>query len=274
MKLEGINGSTKVYGIVGDPISAVRSPELFNAIFSKENINAVFIPIHVGKSDMATVWAGLKSIQNLAGIVVTMPHKSSVAQLIDELGETGKFLGSVNAVRRESDGRWIGDMFDGHGFVDGLRAEGHDPQGWKVSLHGLGGAGCAIAYALARARVSSICLNDVNKDQIVKLMDQLQAEFPEIEICNGNSAGICLDAEINATPLGMNADDPLPFDPKKLPATTLVVDVITKPEITPLLHLAMQTGHRVHTGKHMHLGQARMAARFFGFEQILNINKS
>jgi shikimate dehydrogenase len=64
----------------------------------------------------------------------------------------------------------------------------------------------------------------------------------------------------------MRPDDPLPFDPAVLPASTLVVDVITKPEITPLLQRAEQTGHRIHTGRHMHAGQAVEAARFFGFD--------
>ena len=73
-----------------------------------------------------------------------------------------------------------------------------------------------------------------------------------------------VDIAINATPLGMRAGDPLPFDPALLPAATLVVDVITKPEITPLLERAAATGHRVHPGRHMYLGQANDIAAYFG----------
>jgi shikimate dehydrogenase len=62
----------------------------------------------------------------------------------------------------------------------------------------------------------------------------------------------------------MRPDDLLPFDPGALPRSTLVVDVITKPVITPLLAQAQQSGHRVHPGSHMHAGQAIEAARFFG----------
>lgn len=268
MKLEGIDGSTQVYGIIGDPVSAVRSPQVFNDMFSQENINAVFIPIHVGKNELAMVWAGLTSIRNLAGIVVTMPYKSSLAGLIDELGDTGKFVGAVNAARRNSDGSWYGDMFDGHGFVDGLRKEGNEPKGWRVSQYGVGGAGGAIAFALAQAGISSICLHDLNQDKCKDLVERLQEKFPEVKVYNGCASGMRFDAVINATPLGMQENDSLPFDPSDLPATTLVVDVVTKPEMTRLLILAAKTGHRVHTGRHMHLGQARLAARFFGFDKL------
>jgi shikimate dehydrogenase len=268
VKLEGIDGSTRVYGIIGDPVSAVRSPEVFNAMFEKENVNAVLIPIHVGKDDLAKAWAGLTSIRNMAGIVVTMPHKSRAAELVDELGETGKFVGAVNTVRREPDGRWTGDMFDGLGFVEGLRAQGHEPRGWKVSLHGLGGAGSAIAFALAKAGVSCIYLYELDESRRDSVVSRLKEQFPQLVVRIEKASGIQLDAAINATPMGMKTDDHMPFDPAKLAPTTLVVDVITKPEMTPLLTLAANTGHRVHTGKHMHLGQARLAAEFFGFGKL------
>jgi shikimate dehydrogenase len=281
VRLEGIDGSTQVYGIIGDPVGSVRSPEVFNAMFSHENVNAVFIPIHVGPDDLVKAWEGLKSIKNLTGIVITMPHKSRMAELLDELGDTGKFLGSVNTAKRGPDGRWTGDMFDGHGFVDGLRREGHEPEGWKVQLHGLGGAGSAIAFALAQTGVSFISLNDVDQDKCEKLSIRLKTQFPSLKVEIGSAKGTYLNAVINASPLGMREDDPLPFDPLELPSTTLVVDVVTKPEMTPLLSLAEKSGHRVHTGTHMHLGQARLAAKFFGFEKsekkteaLLSSNKS
>jgi shikimate dehydrogenase len=268
VRLEGIDGATQVYGIIGDPIGSVRSPEVFNAMFSHENINAVFIPIHVSPDDLIQAWKGLTSIKNLAGIVITMPHKSRVAKLVDELSDTGKFLGSVNTARRGIDGRWTGDMFDGHGFVDGLRREGHEPEAWKVKLHGLGGAGSAIAFALAQAGVSFISLSDIDQGKCEALSTRLKTQFPTLNVDIGSTKGVHLDVVINATPLGMKGDDSLPFDPSELPSTTLVADIVTKPEMTPLLSIAEKTGHRVHTGKYMHMGQARLAAKFLGFESI------
>ncbi|WP_077001210.1 shikimate dehydrogenase [Variovorax sp. KK3] len=261
-----LDGSTRLYGIVGDPISAVRSPEVFNAMFAQRGVNAVLVPLHVGEEDIAPAWAGLAKLRNLSGLVVTMPHKGRVFAMLDEVGPAAKLVGAVNAARREPDGRWTGDMFDGAGFVEGLRDQGHDPRGWRVCLFGVGGAGAAIALALAQAGVAALSLRDPDTARRDALHRQLQHAFPQTRFTTDTVAGEAFDAVVNATPLGMKPGDPLPFDPAELPTTTLVVDIVTKPEITPLLQRAIDTGHRVHSGKHMHLGQARLVARFFGHE--------
>ena len=260
MKLERIDGSTRLYGIIGDPISAVRSPEFFNTAFARSATNAVFVPLHVAPEDLASAWEGLTSVRNMAGLAITMPHKASVAALLDEVGLAGQIVGAVNAARREADGRWRGDMFDGVGFVDGLAAQGHRVEGWRVRLHGLGGAGTAIAVALAQAGVACLDLVDLDARRLESVRSRLAGECPQLRFKPAER----YDAVINATPLGMRSDDPLPFDPADLPANCLVVDIVTKPEMTPLLHRAALTGHRVHTGRHMHEGQARRVAGFFG----------
>lgn len=265
MQAQPLDGSTLLYGIVGDPISAVRSPEVFNAMFARHSVNAVLVPLHVGHEDIAAAWAGLTSIRNLQGLVVTMPHKVSVAALLDEVGTAGQIVGAVNAARRGPDGRWIGDMFDGVGFVDGLRMQGHEPRGWNVCLWGVGGAGSAIAVALAQTGVESLSLCDRDVVRRDDLCERLELHFPQARIYRQASTLDRFDAVINATPLGMKSTDPLAFDPADLPRETLVVDVITKPEITPLLQRALDTGHRAHSGRHMHLGQARRAAAFLGY---------
>ena len=265
MKLEQIDGHTRLYAILGDPISAVRSPEVFNASFAAAGMNAVFVPLYVAADDLVSAWAGLTSIRNVAGLVITMPHKTRVAALLDEVGLAGQVTGAVNAARRDADGRWRGDMFDGVGFVDGLLAEGHRVAGWQVRLHGLGGAGAAIALALAQSGVARLALHDLDVDRCDQLCRRLAALFPRLCVSARPRNEDAFDAVVNATPLGMGSADPLPFDPAELPPTTLVVDVVTKPEMTPLLQYAARTGHRVHTGKHMHLGQASRVAEFFGF---------
>lgn len=264
MQAKPLDGATQLYGIVGDPIAAVRSPEVFNAMFARLGVNAVLVPLHVGADDIATGWAGLRAVRNLQGLVVTMPHKASVAALLDELGPAAQIVGAVNAARRGPDGRWFGEMFDGIGFVDGLRDQGHEPRGWHVELWGVGGAGSAIGVALAEAGVASLCLRDQDVARRDALCQRLLHHFPQLRIADTAPPDRPFDAVVNATPLGMRPDDALAFDPATLARETLVVDVITKPETTALLQRAMDTGHRVHSGRHMHFGQARRAAAFFG----------
>lgn len=266
MNTEHIDGATRLYGIVGDPISAVRSPQYFNAIFNRLGINAVLVPLHVEAAGLPAVWAGLKATRNMAGLVITMPHKTLAAELVDELEPTAHIVGSINAARREPDGRWVGDMFDGQGFVDGLLNQGHQVNGRRVRLLGLGGAGAAIAVALVHAGVAALTLDEIDTNRRDLLAARIRAAHPGVDITCGSAAARegTFDMVINATPLGMRPEDPLPFEPAGLPPRTLIVDIITKPEMTPLLMRAQACGHAIHSGRHMHEGQAARAARFFG----------
>lgn len=266
MNIQQIDGSTRLYAIIGDPISAVRSPQEFNAMFARQGINAVMVALRVDAAGLAAAWGGLKVMRNLEGLVVTMPHKAGAAALVDLLGRTATLVGAVNAVRREPDGRWHGDTFDGRGCVEGLRRQGHEVTGKDVFLLGAGGAGAAIAVALAEARVRKLVVQDIDPAKRDHLVARLGAAFPSLPVRAGSLDGDRFDVAINATPVGMREEDGLPFDPAPLPASTLIVDVITKPEMTPLLERAASTGHPVHSGRHMHRGQAIGVARFFGFD--------
>lgn len=260
-----IDGTTRIYAVIGDPISAVRSPEWFNTLFEKNGVNAVLIPLQVGRDDLAAAFAGLRTMRNLDGLVVTMPHKAAMCRLLDELGPAARTVEAVNAARREPDGRWIGDMFDGRGCVRGLRDQGHEVERRRVFLLGTGAAGSAVAFALAEAGVKQLVIDDIDEERRIRVAQHVREAFPGTDVRAGRIADGEYDLVINATPLGMKPDDPLPFDPANLPGSTLVVDVITKPVMTPLLIAAQKTAHRVHGGNHMHAGQAIEAARFFGF---------
>ncbi len=268
MKTEEIDGGTRLYAIIGDPISSVRSPAVYNALFARRGINAVFVPLHVAAGDLAAAWAGLKATRNFDGLVVTMPHKNAMCELVDELLPDARLVGAVNTVRRRSDGRWEGDMFDGIGCVDGLRRQGHEVAGRSVFLAGVGGAGAAIAMALVQAGVARLVIADLDAARRDGVIARIRAALPQAAVEVGSADSAPYDIAINATPLGMRAGDPLPFDPAKLPPTTLIVDVINKPEITALLALAQKTGHPIHPGRHLHHGQAIAAAKFFGFDLL------
>ena len=262
-----IDGNTRVYAVIGDPVTAVRSPEWFNALFDRNGVNAVLIALQVKRGDLATVFAGLKRIGNLDGLVVTMPHKNAMCELLDELGPAARTIGAVNAARRLPDGRWQGDMFDGRGCVRGLLDQGHAVAGRSAFLLGTGAAGSAVAFALAEAGVKQLIIDDVDADRSAAVAQRVKQVFPAVDVRTGKlDPGTVHDLVINATPLGMKADDPLPFEPASLAPSTLVVDVITKPLMTPLLEKARSLDMKIHSGNHMHAGQAVEAARFFGLK--------
>jgi shikimate dehydrogenase len=266
MDIDKINGLTRMFVIIGDPIYGVRTPTLFNEMFSRKNINAVMVPLHVALEDIKTTWSALKSIKNLDGVVITMPHKTPMCDLVDSLGINGQVAGAINAARRKEDGTWEGDMFDGIGCIDGLKRQGYEVAGRSAFLMGIGGAGSAVASALAHAGVKRLVVQDINSVRLDQAVNRIRAAYPGLSVGSGTIDDGPFDLAINATPVGMKESDPLPFDPSPLPASTLVVDVIFKPDVTPLLELAQKTGHKTQKGIHMNRGQAIAVARFFGFD--------
>ena len=266
MHTDEIDGATRLFAIIGDPIFAVRSPAVFNAMFARQGINAVLVPLHVAANDLDAAWEGIQRTRNLEGLIVTMPHKAAMAGKVDELGPAARFVGAINAATRTADGRWIGDMFDGVGCVEGIVGRGWAVAGRSVFLLGVGSTGAAIAAALAAAGVARLAIADLDGARRDRVVAAVSAMYPGPRITAGCLAAGDYDIAINATPLGMRPDDPLPFDPGMLPPSTLIVDVVTKPEFTALLTRARERGHPVQPGRHMHEGQAIGAARFLGFE--------
>ncbi len=144
-----INAATRLFGIVGDPIGQVRSPQVMNPIFAAAGRNAVLVPLHVPQDRFEATMRGLMGLGNLDGLVITVPYKARVLALADRVLPTGLQVGAANALRREPDGSWTADMFDGRGLIRGLADEGVDVKGMRAMVLGAGGAGSAVVVALA-----------------------------------------------------------------------------------------------------------------------------
>jgi shikimate dehydrogenase len=257
-----ITGTTRLYVIFGDPLNKARSPETFNAIFAERGIDAVLVPGEVDAAGFADAVRGFQRLRNCDGIIVTMPHKQARCAVVDELAENGRLAGAINAARRMPDGRWIGDMFDGRGYVAALRRRGVDPRGKRVHVIGAGGVARAMAMALAQAGVAAVTLRDVDARRAQSLADAVSAAFPSVQARALSEDDCDRDIIANATPLGMKEGDALPCDPARIAPSTLVTDVIPKPDITPFLAAAQRRGCQVVTGREMVEGQAELIAEF------------
>ncbi|WP_439577136.1 shikimate dehydrogenase family protein [Elioraea sp.] len=258
-----IDGTTRLYGIIGDPVDRVRSPGFFNAVFARSGLNATFLPLHVAPADLAAAWDGLRRLRNLDGLSVTMPHKAAMAPLLDRLGPNAAAVRAVNTVRRAADGAWEGEMFDGEGLVAALRDASVTLEGARVHQLGAGAVGRAIAVALARAGAGPITLIDLVRGRAEEVAAMVAQAVPAVRIATSGDLAEA-DLVVNATPLGLRAGDALPFDPAQLRPGQVVADVIPQPEVTPLLAASSAAGCRIVTGKDMHEGQARLAAAFLG----------
>ncbi len=248
--LEHLNGATRVHFIVGDPIAQVKSPAGVTLAFAERGHNAIVVPAHVGPKQLAAWHAGLSHAQNVDGIIVTVPHKFAAFGLCASTSERATFLRAVNTLRRNPDGSWHGDMFDGLAFVEAMRDKGCEPRGKRALLIGAGGAGSAIAHSLLIAGTSSLALADTSKLRRTTLIDRLNWLKLAL-VTHGSTDATGYDIVINATPMGMKEGDPYPVDVTTLDAAMFVGCVVTAPAVSPLIAAAREQGCATVTGADM-----------------------
>jgi shikimate dehydrogenase len=258
-----LTGGTRLFAIVGDPIEQAGSPGLFNQAFRRFDLPAVLVPIQVPASGLRELLSLFRQSGNWDGLVITVPHKVAMCSLVDDLGPAARRTGAINAIRKEADGQLVGDNFDGEGFTRGLAAQGHVVRGRRVLMIGAGGAGRAIAYALADAGVSAITLVDREPQRAEKLAAAVRAENPAVSaraVRSGEERLAEHDVVVNCAPPAALG---LPVDLSRAGAGTLVVDIVLKPARTPLLAEAGSRGLPTHAGIHMLSGQVEAILTFF-----------
>tara|TARA_E500000318_G_scaffold67105_2_gene61914 strand:+ start:124 stop:930 length:807 start_codon:yes stop_codon:yes gene_type:complete len=259
-----ITGTTRVFGVIADPIVHVRAPIVFNPLFEAKGTDAVMVPVHAPADRLETVLDGLKAQPNFGGLAVTVPHKLAIMELCDEVGRQGRLVGAVNAVRFDDQRRMVGDNFDGAGFVAGMRAEGYEVTGHSVLQLGAGGAGRAIAFSLADAGVSRLVIHNRTRAKAEELVAAVSAAYPEISVSVGEADPDGCEIVINTTSAGLHKDDPLPIDEKFLQPGLLVAEIIMIPERTRLLESALEKGCKVQYGRHMLDKQIDLIGEFLG----------
>ena len=245
-----LSGATRVHFIVGDPIAQVKSPANVTRVFQERGLNAYVMPAHVTPADLAAWLAGVSLAKNVDGIIATVPHKFACFALCATTSERAAFLRTVNTMRRNPDGSWHGDMFDGLGFVTAMNDKGCVPAGKKALLVGAGGAGSAIAHALVMAGVSELAICDEDSTRRETLVQRL-AGLNQCPVGSGSSDPTGHDIVINATPVGMKETDAFPLQASKLMGTIFVGCVITQPAVTPLIAAARAKGCLTMTGADM-----------------------
>lgn len=262
-----ISGRTRVFMVLGDPVSQVKAPAIFNAIFQRHGVDAVLVPAKVSPSHLAGFVRHVMAAANIDGLWVTIPHKPALALLVDDYDAAVDVSGSVNAVRRNADGSLHGGLFDGTGFVRALGHFGFAPRGRSVLLLGAGGAGAAIAVALAEAGVDRIALHDLG-DRASTLVDKLEGRFDTTRVTAASADPAGFDLVVNATPLGLKSGDPMPVDVSRLDVDCTVVDILMTDRPTPLLQACRARGIDAHPGLEMLVQQVPDYLDFFGLHDV------
>ena len=260
-----ISGKTTLIAHLGYPTDAFKAPMIYNPWFEHAGIDAVVVPMGVRAEDYEAFLPQLFRLTNIRGALVTMPHKVTTVDLLDEVTPTVLIAGSCNAIVRRENGSLLGDMFDGEGFVRGVRRKGRTIAGARALVVGSGGVGSAIAASLASAGVGELGLFDVDAAVAVALENRLTRHYPRLRVVTGSNDPGGYDIVVNATPLGMKRDDRLPLDTRRLPPGAFVGEVVMAQETTPFLRAALERGCEVQVGTDMLFEQSPAYLEFFGF---------
>ena len=273
-----ISGKTTLIAHIGYPIESFKAPLIYNPWFESKGLDTVVIPMGVLPDNYPTFLRALFAISNIRGALVTMPHKVVTASLLDEVSTAVKIAGSCNAILKRPDGSLQGDMFDGEGFTLGLARRGFIFTGAKCLVIGAGGVGSAIAASLAAGGVAALTIFDINPPLADGLVARVSTHYPALRVHTGSNDPAGYDLVVNATPLGMTAGDPLPFDVTRLAPETFVGEVVMKSEMTPLLQAAQAKGCRFQVGTDMLFEMIPAYLKFFGYgeatpEELRNVAK-
>jgi shikimate dehydrogenase len=258
-----INGNTELIAHIGYPTHTFKSPMIYNPYFEQAGVNAVVVPMGCLPPHYPAFLKSVFTLTNIRGALITMPHKVVTVDLLDHATPTVQIAGACNAVKRTADGRLVGDLFDGEGFVRGIRRKGLDLQGTSALVVGCGGVGRAIAASLAATGVGRMALFDVHQAAAVELAQRLQAHYPKLKVHTSSNDPHDHQLVVNATPMGMNEGDPLPLDTERLRSTTMVGEVVMRTDMTAFLKAAQARGCAVQIGTDMLFEQIPAYLEFF-----------
>ena len=259
-----ITGNTSLIAHIGYPTHSFKAPMIYNPYFENNGIDTVVVPMGCRPEHFAAFLRPLFTLTNIAGALITMPHKIATVALLDDMSPAVRIAGSCNAVRRDADGRLIGDMFDGEGFVRGMLRKGCKLDGARLLVVGAGGVGSAIAASLAAAGSAEIRLFDLNAASADGLAQRLAEHYPALRVTVGSNDPEGCDLVVNCTPMGMNEGDPLPVDVSRIAPEAFVGEVVMKKETTAFLAAAAARGCRVQVGTDMLFEQIPAYLEFFG----------
>lgn len=242
-RVKELDQTTKVFGVVGDPVSESLSPYMHNAAFVEQNINAVFIPLQVKDLDefiRRMVKTATREVElNFAGFSVTMPHKQAIIKYLDAIDPAAEKIGAVNTVKIDGD-KMVGYNTDAYGFIVPLRERYGDLKDARVAVCGAGGAARACMYAL-KEQGAEITLFARDEEKAKVIADEFGVGFEQL---SSDQQLLATDILVHATPLGMKGplENESLFIAEQLKGVKFVYDLVTNSADTPIIREAKRVG--------------------------------
>src|SRR5919199_1444148 len=255
-----MQGSTKTYCIIGDPINHSLSPAMQNAAFNALGLNCAFIAFRVRATELKESIESLRSI-NISGFNVTVPHKVDVMKYLDELDSTAKKAAAVNTVNN-IEGIFKGYNTDIYGFIEPLHRRHVDFGGMQVLLIGAGGAARAILVALSQEEgIAKVVIANRKDERAIWLANMglnLGLKCETIQLDNIQEVSANSDLIVNSTMLGMN-NEPSIIDSDHIKKGSIVYDIVYRPVVTDLIENAKYAQATVVYGYEMLVEQGAKA---------------
>jgi shikimate dehydrogenase len=273
-----INASTRYCAVFGHPVRHSASPAFQNAGITALGLNWRYLACDVHPDHLRAAIEGARRMKFI-GLNLTVPHKLLAVKLVDALDASAQQWGAVNTIRfeaRDPRGRWrplrhfpdgaapedirsVGFNTDADAIVRAIREDlGLNARGKRILLLGAGGAGRTAALKLAESGARELFLVNRTRAKAAAVAREIRRRFPRVMVATGYPAGETrVDLALNATSLGLRADDPLPFDGAafSLKQARAAYDMIYRPAETPFLQLAKRAGCRTANGLGMLLWQ-------------------
>ncbi|MDH4120706.1 MAG: shikimate dehydrogenase [Deltaproteobacteria bacterium] len=261
-----IDGTTRLYGVLGHPVSHSLSPAMHNAAFGHLGINAAYVAFPVAPARLPQAIAGLWAL-GVAGWNLTVPHKESILPLLNTVLPAAQALGAVNTVRVEEDGSLTGTNTDGEGFLRSLDKDlGWNPAGRKALVLGAGGSARAVAAALLAGGVAELILANRTLERAEELAALCRGLAPQAKIDPlplDQLEGLAPHLLVNTTTVGMGESHLAPVALERVGVTQAVLDIVYSPPVTPLLAAAQRLGLAHANGLGMLLYQGALAFTFW-----------
>ena len=269
--MHSIQGSTDLFLMPGDPVTNVRVPRMFNAVFERFGIDAVMVPARVPVRDLAVFLKASFLARNVRGMVIAPPHKPLVISLLDGCGLLGRVAGSVNIVRRTESGELEGDLFDGEGFTSALEHFNIPYRGKRVLILGAGVTGAAMGVALADGGTvdgaAHVAFYDPVAGKAAGLAAQLDAFFDATVVAVASSDPAGYDLVVNASQMGLASGDGMPCDVARIEPHAAVFDVLLRGQPTPFVRAARARGLHAQPGFEMLIQQIPYYLDYYGYTE-------
>ena len=256
-----VEGTTRVVGILGNPVDHSLSPRMHNAAYAALGLDYVYVPFRAAPHEIRGVVRAMRTL-GIVGFNVTVPYKQDVLRIVDRVTDTARAIGAVNTIYRDGDDI-VGENTDAEGFVAALRSHGEKTRGARALVIGAGGSARAVLHALRTGGAKEVVLANRTAAKGARLAREFGARATSLAALEDPDLLSARSLVVNCTPVGLEGGSYLEYDAGRTPRDCVHFDLAYSRGLTPFLVLARTARRPVVDGRHMLVHQGAAAFRLF-----------